>query len=49
MNVAKFFALGLLGPETSSYLGTSDQAARTIASNGLRLVLEEHRTTTTRR
>jgi len=37
----------LLGPETSSYLGTSDHVARTIAANGLRLVLDEHRATTT--
>ena len=47
MDVARFFAYGLLGPETSSYLGTSDHVARTIAANGLRLVLDEHRTTTT--
>ncbi len=30
-----------------SYLGTGDHVARTIAANGLRLVLDEHRTTTT--
>jgi ParB/RepB/Spo0J family partition protein len=47
MDVARFFAYGLLGPATSSYLGTNDHVARTIASNGLRLILEEHRTTTT--
>ena len=47
VTVAKFFAYGLLGPESSAYLGTSDHAARTIAANGLRLVVEEHRTTTT--
>jgi hypothetical protein len=47
MDVARFFAYGLLGPESSSYLGTSDHVARTIAANGLRLVLDEHRTTTT--
>jgi ParB/RepB/Spo0J family partition protein len=47
MDVARFFAFGILGPETSSYLGTSDHVARTIAANGLRLVLDEHRTTTT--
>jgi ParB/RepB/Spo0J family partition protein len=47
MDVARFFAFGLLSPETSSYLGTSDHVARTIAANGLRLVLDEHRTTTT--
>jgi ParB/RepB/Spo0J family partition protein len=47
IDVARFFAYGLLGPETSSYLGTSDHVARTIAANGLRLVLDEHRTTNT--
>ena len=47
MDVARFFAYGLLGPPTSSYLATSDHAARTVAANGLRLVLEQHRTTTT--
>ncbi len=49
IDVARFFAYGLLGPETSSYLGTSDHVARTIAANGLRLVLDEHRTTQTPR
>ena len=47
MDVARFFAFGLLGPESSSYLGTGDHVARAIAANGLRLVLDEHRTTTT--
>jgi hypothetical protein len=47
MDVARFFAYGLLGPESPSFLGTSDHVARTIAANGLRLVLEEHRVTTT--
>jgi hypothetical protein len=47
IDVARFFAYGLLGPETTSYLGTGDHVARTIAANGLRLVLDEHRTTTT--
>jgi len=37
----------LLGPETGNYLGTGDHVARTIAASGLRLVLDEHRTTTT--
>ena len=45
MDVARFFAYGLLGPDTSSYLGTGDHVARTIAANGIRLVLDEHRTT----
>jgi hypothetical protein len=47
MDVARFFACGLLGPESAHYLGTSDHVARTIAANGIRLVLDEHRTTTT--
>jgi ParB/RepB/Spo0J family partition protein len=47
MDVARFFAYGLLGPDASHYGGSGDEVARTIAANGLRLVLEEHRTTTT--
>ena len=47
MDVARFFAFGLLGPATSGYLATNDHGAVTIAANGMRLVLEEHRTTTT--
>ena len=47
MDVARFFAYGILGPPSTSYLGTSDHVARTVAANGLRLVLDEHRTTTT--
>ncbi|MEJ7798116.1 MAG: hypothetical protein WKF42_06420 [Solirubrobacteraceae bacterium] len=47
IDVARFFAFGLLGPESGNYLGTGDHVARTIAANGLRLVLDEHRTTTT--
>jgi ParB/RepB/Spo0J family partition protein len=47
MDVARFFAYGLLGPDTPNYLGTGDHVARTIAANGIRLVLDEHRTTET--
>ena len=47
IDVARFFALGLLGPDSSSYLGTRDHTALTVAANGLRLVLDEHRETTT--
>jgi hypothetical protein len=47
MDVARFLAHGLLGPESAHYLGTSDHVARTIAANGIRLVLDEQRTTTT--
>jgi hypothetical protein len=37
----------LLGRDTPSYLGTDDHTARTIAANGIHLVLDEFRTTTT--
>ncbi len=47
IDVARFFAYGLLGPDTRGYLGTSDHTVQTIAANGIRLVIEEHRTTTT--
>ncbi len=47
IDVARFFAFGLLGPDTPNYLGTGDHVARTIAANGIRLVLDEHRTTET--
>ena len=47
MDVARFLAYGLLGPESAHYLGTSDHVARTIAANGIRLVLDEHRSTET--
>jgi ParB/RepB/Spo0J family partition protein len=46
IDVARFFAYGLLGPDASPY-ASNDDVAKTIAANGLRLVLEEHRTTTT--
>jgi ParB/RepB/Spo0J family partition protein len=47
IDVARFFAYGLLGPDASNYGGREDDVAHTIVANGLRLVLEEHRTTTT--
>jgi hypothetical protein len=37
----------LLGPDTPNSLGTGDVVARTIAANGIRLVLDEQRTTET--
>jgi ParB/RepB/Spo0J family partition protein len=46
IDVARFFAYGLLGPDASPY-ASNDDVAKTIAANGLRLVLEEHGTTTT--
>jgi len=49
MDVARFFAYGLLGADTLGYLGKRDHPAETIAANGIRLVIEEHRTTTTPR
>jgi ParB/RepB/Spo0J family partition protein len=47
MEVARFFAFGLLGPDARGYLGTGDHTVATIAANGIRLVIEQHRTTTT--
>jgi hypothetical protein len=47
IDVARFLVYGLLGPETAHYLGTGDHVARTIAANGIRLVLDEQRTTET--
>ena len=39
-DVARFFAYGLLGSETPNYLGNGDHTVKTIAANGLRLVLD---------
>jgi ParB/RepB/Spo0J family partition protein len=47
MDVARFFAYGLLGPDSLGYLGRGDHTVSTIAANGIRLVIEEHRATTT--
>jgi ParB/RepB/Spo0J family partition protein len=47
MDVARFFAYGLLGPDERGYPGTGDHTATTIAANGIRLVIEEYRKTTT--
>jgi hypothetical protein len=47
MDVARFFAYGLLGPDQLGYLGGGDHTVETIAANGIRLVIEEHRETTT--
>ncbi|MFI4977925.1 MAG: ParB/RepB/Spo0J family partition protein [Solirubrobacterales bacterium] len=47
MEVARFFAFGLLGPDERGYLGTGDHTVATIAANGIRLVIQQHRTTTT--
>jgi len=47
MDVARFFAYGLLGPDQRGYLGGGDHTVATIAANGIRLVFEQHRTTTT--
>ena len=45
MDVARFFAYGLLGPDERGYLGTGDHTVQTIAANGIRLVFDQHRTT----
>ena len=47
MDVARFFAYGILGASEPGYLGGRDHAVTTIAANGVRLVFEEHRSTTT--
>jgi hypothetical protein len=47
MDVARFFAYGLLGPDTNGYLGNEEHTARKIAASGIRLVFDAHRTTTT--
>jgi ParB/RepB/Spo0J family partition protein len=47
MDVARFFAYGLLGPDERGYLGGGDHAVATIAANGIRLVIDQHRTVTT--
>jgi hypothetical protein len=46
MDVARFFAYGLLGPDRPAYLGSRDHLATILAANGIRLVVEQHRTTT---
>lgn len=47
IDVARFFAYGLLGPDTRGFLGRDDNTVETIAANGIRLVIEDHRTVTT--
>ncbi|HEX4188591.1 MAG TPA: ParB/RepB/Spo0J family partition protein [Solirubrobacteraceae bacterium] len=47
MNIARFFAYALLGPDGRGYLGTGDHTAATIAANGIRLVIEAQRKVTT--
>src|SRR4051812_36638540 len=45
--LASWIAYGLLGPDTANYLRTGEHTARVIAANGIRLVFDEHRSTTT--
>ncbi len=45
MDVARFFVYGLLGPERSPM--AAEGPAAVIAANGIRLVIGEHRTSTT--
>jgi ParB/RepB/Spo0J family partition protein len=47
MDVARFFAYGLLGPDGRGYAGAGDHTVQTIAANGIRLIVDELRTTTT--
>ncbi|HEX3509822.1 MAG TPA: ParB/RepB/Spo0J family partition protein [Solirubrobacteraceae bacterium] len=46
LEVARFFVYGLLGPE-SSPMSASEGPVAVIAANGVRLVIEEHRTSAT--
>ncbi|MGO8906755.1 MAG: ParB/RepB/Spo0J family partition protein [Solirubrobacteraceae bacterium] len=46
IDVARFFAYGLLGPDERGYLGGGDHTVATIAANGIRLVFDQHRATT---
>jgi hypothetical protein len=47
VDVARFFAYGLLGPDERGYLGSATHSVATLAANGIRLVFGEQRTTTT--
>jgi ParB/RepB/Spo0J family partition protein len=47
MDVARFFAYGLLGPDSRDFFDSRDNTVARIAANGIRLMLDEHRTTTT--
>jgi ParB/RepB/Spo0J family partition protein len=47
MDVARFFVYGLLGPDERGYLGRGDHTVATITANGIRLVIEDHRTAAT--
>lgn len=47
MDVARFFAYGLLGPDGRGYTGGGDHTVQTIAANGIRLILDDLRMTTT--
>jgi ParB/RepB/Spo0J family partition protein len=49
MDVARFFAYGLLGGDDLDFRGDRPHTIATIAANGIRLVIDEHRTTTTPR
>lgn len=46
LDVARFFVYGLLGPERSP-MGGAEGPTAVIAANGIRLVIDEHRATTT--
>ena len=47
IDVARFFAYGVLGPDQRGYLGTGEHTVATIAANGIRLVFDQQRETTT--
>jgi len=47
LDVARFFAYGLLGADRNGFYSSDDLLCRRLAANGIRLVLDEFRTTET--
>jgi hypothetical protein len=47
LDVARFFAYGLLGADSNGFYSSDDLLCRRLAANGIRLVLDEFRTTET--
>jgi len=47
LDVARFFAYGLLGADSDGFYSSDDLLCRRLAANGIRLVLDEFRTTET--
>jgi hypothetical protein len=47
LDVARFFAYGLLGSDSNGFYSSDDLLCRRLAANGIRLVLDQFRTTET--